>query len=60
MQAEIKERWYKLCEPAAIEQDPELLMALVREINELLEDKEKRLQQRRQRARVLPSCHAPS
>jgi hypothetical protein len=34
-QGEVKERWYKLCEQAATEQDPEL------------EDKEKRLQQRK-------------
>lgn len=47
MQGEIKERWYTLCEQAAIEQDPERLMALIREINQLLEDKEKRLQQRK-------------
>jgi hypothetical protein len=47
MQGEIKERWYTLCEQAAIEQDPERLMALIEEINQLLGEKEQRLQQRR-------------
>jgi hypothetical protein len=47
MQGETKERWYKLCEQAAIEQDPERLMALIEEINQLLGEKEQRLQQRR-------------
>ena len=31
MQGETKERWDKLCEQAAIEQDPERLMALIEE-----------------------------
>jgi hypothetical protein len=48
MQGEIKERWQKLCEQAAIEQDPERLMLLINEINQLLEEKDRRL--RRQRA----------
>jgi hypothetical protein len=47
MQGETGERWRKLCEQAAIEQDPERLMLLIREINQLLEDKDKRLQQRK-------------
>jgi hypothetical protein len=33
----------QLCERAASEQDPEKLMELVREINRLLEEKERRL-----------------
>ena len=37
------ERWMELCRQAAIEQDPDKLMALVAEINELLEAKERRL-----------------
>jgi hypothetical protein len=37
------ERWLELCKQAAIEQDPEKLMALVKEINDLLETKERRL-----------------
>jgi hypothetical protein len=40
---EIKERWMTLCEQAATEQDPKKLLALVEEINELLEAKERRL-----------------
>ena len=33
----------QLCERAATEQDPEKLMELVKEINRLLEEKERRL-----------------
>jgi hypothetical protein len=40
---ENRERWLELAELAANEQDPDKLMALVREINELLEKKQKRL-----------------
>jgi hypothetical protein len=43
MQGETKERWMELCAQAAVEQDPTKLMELVREINELLEAKERRL-----------------
>ena len=43
MQGETKERWQNLCEQAAVEQDPERLMELTKEINALLEDKEQRL-----------------
>jgi|HubBroStandDraft_6_1064221.scaffolds.fasta_scaffold32924_4 hypothetical protein len=38
-----KERWMELCELAAKEQDPVKLMALVAEINRILEAKEQRL-----------------
>ncbi len=38
------ERWQALCAQAATEQDPKKLMQLVVEINQLLEEKEKRLQ----------------
>jgi hypothetical protein len=38
-----KERWQELCEQAANEQDPKKLMALVKEINRLLEEKQARL-----------------
>ncbi|HVN21199.1 MAG TPA: hypothetical protein VMU05_20605 [Dongiaceae bacterium] len=34
----------RLCAQAAVEQDPEKLMVLVEEINELLEQKERRLE----------------
>jgi hypothetical protein len=40
---ENREKWMKLCEQAANEQDPEKLMELVTEINRLLEEKEQRL-----------------
>ena len=45
MQAETGERWRKLCEQAAVEQDTQKLLQLIREINQLLEAKERRLQQ---------------
>jgi hypothetical protein len=38
-----KERWMELCEMAVKEQDPAKLMALVAEINRILEAKEQRL-----------------
>jgi hypothetical protein len=34
------ERWYQLCQLAAVEPDPEKLMTLVTEVNLLLEAKE--------------------
>ena len=37
------ERWRQLCELAANEQDPAKLLKLIKEINELLEAKERRL-----------------
>ena len=37
------EKWMQLCEQAAHEQDSEKLMALVREIDRLLAEKEQRL-----------------
>ena len=40
---ENKEKWMKLCEQAANERDSEKLMALIVEINVLLEAKEQRL-----------------
>jgi hypothetical protein len=43
MQGETKERWMELAAQAASEQDPQRLIELVREINELLEAKERRL-----------------
>ena len=41
------EHWRTLCEKAAVEQDPQKLIELTREITRLLEEKEKRLQQQR-------------
>jgi hypothetical protein len=48
MQGANAERWRKLCEQAAVEQDPEKLMELVNEINVLLSEKEERLIRQRQ------------
>ena len=50
MEGEIKERWFQLAQLAAVEQDPERLIVLVQEINQLLEEKEARLNQRRRGA----------
>jgi predicted Zn-dependent protease len=47
MQGEKGERWRKLCEQAASEQDPQKLMELAREIDRLLEEKERRLKEQR-------------
>ena len=44
MIGENKERWRVLCEQAAVEQDPAKLHQLIKEINDLLEAKEIRLQ----------------
>ena len=43
MQGETRDRWQKLCEQAAVEQDPEKLLELAREISALLDEKEQRL-----------------
>lgn len=48
MQGETKARWIILCEQAAQEQDPGRLLALVREINELLQAKAARMADTRQ------------
>jgi hypothetical protein len=45
MKGETRERWEKLCQLAANEQDPERLLKLVSEINRLLSEKEQRLKQ---------------
>lgn len=42
-----KERWMELCSKAAVEQDPQKLMELVREIERLLAEKEARLKENR-------------
>jgi hypothetical protein len=43
MQGQKKERWLELCEQVADEQDPKKVMELVKELNDLLEAKERRL-----------------
>jgi hypothetical protein len=40
---ENRDRWMRLCEQAANEQDPEKFMELITEINRLLEAKERRV-----------------
>jgi hypothetical protein len=40
---ENREKWMELCARAATEQDPEKLMQLIAQINQLLEAKERRL-----------------
>lgn len=47
MQDELKPRWMDLCEQAAVEQDPAKLLELTKQINDLLSEKWKRLEQRR-------------
>jgi len=48
MKGETGERWYKLCEQAANEQDPQKLMELIHEIDRLLAEKEERLLRQQQ------------
>ena len=43
MKGENGERWLKLCEQAAVEEDSQKLLELISEINRLLGDKERRL-----------------
>jgi hypothetical protein len=43
LKGEKREIWMHLCEQAAVEQDPDKLMDLIKEINRLLEEKERRL-----------------
>ena len=47
MQGEAGERWRVLCEQAVVEQDSQKLLQLIREINQLLEAKDLRLQRQR-------------
>jgi hypothetical protein len=46
---ETKERWLVLCEEAAEEQDASRLLALVTEINRLLDEKRERVRQKSER-----------
>ena len=43
MIGQTKEDWIKLCTQASTEQDPDELIRLIREINDLLEEKQLRL-----------------
>jgi len=47
MQGVQKERWFQLCQLAAVERDPAKMLALITQINDLLEEKEKRLEAER-------------
>ena len=47
MSTEHKQEWMRLCELASKEQDPEKLMALVREITRLLEERETAIKARK-------------
>jgi hypothetical protein len=47
MKGERGERWRDLCSKAAQEQDPDRLLDLIRQINELLDEKEQRLKRER-------------
>jgi len=50
MKGETRERWEKLCQLAADEQDPEELLRLVNEINKLLDEKEQRLRRQQEQS----------
>ena len=47
MKGETGERWRKLCEQAAVEQDSDKLLELTQEINRLLDEKAERLKKAR-------------
>ena len=47
MQGKVKESWMQLCEQAAVEQDPRRLLELVQQINQMLEEKDQRLERER-------------
>lgn len=51
MQGKTKVTWMHLCEQAAIEQNPDKLLALVHQINHMLEEKENRLLHRQEQPR---------
>ena len=46
MQEKVKEDWLQLCEQVAIEQNPERMIELIRELNRMLEEKEQRLKRK--------------
>ena len=48
MQGENGDHWRKLCEQAAVEQDPDRLLLLAQEISRLLDEKEERLKRARE------------
>ena len=60
MLGEAREEWLQLCELAANEQDSEKLLALVKQINRLLDEKDQRLKQPRRRGPIGPACEGDS
>jgi hypothetical protein len=46
VKGETRELWITLCEQAAVELDPLRLLELVKQINDLLEQKERRLKEK--------------
>ena len=52
MKSHDEKLWWELCELADIEQDPEKVLAIAREIRRLLEEKEKRLRASKSQAAV--------
>lgn len=54
MKGEKLERWKELCQRAEVEQDPEELLKLCLEINQILEEKEERLRAARNGERPNP------
>jgi len=51
MPDELKPQWMDLCEQASVEQDPAKLLEFAKQINDLLSEKWKRLEQRQPAAR---------
>jgi hypothetical protein len=51
MRGPTKERWFQLCQQAAVEHDPVKMLELITEINDILDAKEKRLEAEREAAR---------
>ena len=43
MRGEKREQWMELCDQVAHEQDPDKVLELVKKLNEMLEEKERRL-----------------
>jgi hypothetical protein len=50
MKGETREAWEQYCAQAAVEQNPDKLLELVKEINRMLEEKEIRLLRRHQQS----------
>ena len=44
MKGKNEERWRELCKQASVETDPKKMLELIREINQLLEEKQARLE----------------